>query len=929
MRTGWPLICALALALTAPVQAGTGKTLPYLDIVQPAAWSLHSSESVAVYASIECDAVDNWILVDNSSAGELLASGVGPVDSSQPIFWGSLPLGLRQLSLELYADGSIYTRRVSLAVADPQTPGWPWQPDVDNKQTPLVLQPEFVQNGLVLPLRTLDENQEALDRLYSFHSDGSPQEGFPLDLSALGESLEPCSLPLALPDGDGETLLLQYKGGLILHDEAERLQAPASGWVGTPPVYHTTASGLRVYALTCPAGDLLLREYDSELALMRTCTLPDGEAISGQPLVLADLNQDGEPELVLALNDPQNQTCTIYQVELSTFNVSPRFTLSSIQAKWLLAGECNNDWATDLVVVGHTSVSVVNSEGESLAHCSGMFRTSPASLIDGANGHAQRVLFTENNLAGDCFLRVLRCDGVEDPLDGLLLGHQMVCHHGPLYADVDGDGRQELLLALEDRSLVDGYGRVAVVDEQSGLQDWRWFTPGRLLNAPLLCDLDGDRRLELVVVDNRGTIAVWPTQSVSSNPPHVLGDARHAGSWLQPLDTQVPLPTVLEGRWAWSGSRAMEEGGLCRNFSLGAGELTLQGNHRLAGRIQLGADAALSVYDTADLAYPENLPIEVAGTFKLMGSGYQLGQLPQATTELASFLNSLELSFLPGSSLRSQDCLLIGLERDIVLEQANMDILRTWLEGECRIQLTGTQAMIQHSMLQLTRDMIRVDDGARLQIESSVLTSGQGVAVSTRGSALRLSECTLLTSDCAVELGGDGSVELCGCHFQGNDTDIRVLDHAEQLSVQNCDFIEAFDVAVDNRDPNAAVLAPECYWLCEHPSSGIVVREQALDDPYSTLIVPNPVTDVGTGPMVDGDEPLEWEPVYMSVSGIPLRVRYRVYRSSDAWDVIRPENLLAEVSSPWYTDHDRPVRAFYQVTAVIGYVSDDAQGQGD
>ncbi len=926
MRTGWPRICALTLALSAPVLASASKATLGVDFLQPEAWSLQSTAPMEFYARIECGATDSWLLMDDLEGGTVLASGVGPQDGTQAIFQGAFQQGLRRFRLDLVADGEVLSRRLNFAVAAPQLQGWPWQPNSGSKQSTLPLQPELIGENLVFPVRSMNDSLVMVDRVYSFLPDGSLNAGYPLELSAQGESLEICSLPLAV-SADESAFLLQCKSGLVIHQGAVRLQHPATGWVSTPPISYATAEGVRFYSISGDENQRLLQEFNSELVLLRSCALPEGTPISGQPLVLADLESDGQSDLVLALNDAVTPSCTLYRIGLQDFTCTPMFSVEML-LKGVMAGELNNDWFSDLVLIGYTSVLVVDPSGTELAQCSGLYKTGPATLVGGATGHSQRVLFTEVNLVDECYLRVLRSDGVVDPLDGILLGTHMECHHGPMYADVDGDGRREILLALEDQTTADSFTRVAVVDPVDGLQDSEWFMPGCCLKAPLLCDLNHDGLLDFVLADDRGTLAVWPTLADEANPPHALGNSRHNGSWLQ-VTEQSSLPEVLEGSWAWSGVRALCDGGLCRNFTLLAGELSLAQNHQLEGALSIGGDATLRVYNSAELSLPAGIALDVAGTLCLQGTGYQLGQLPSGTTRLASALNAMNLQFRAGATFRSQDCILVGLERDIVLENANLQLVQTWLEGESHIQLRGTQAFIQHSLLQLRRDMVDAREGSRLTIETSVLTCGEGVAVSSRDGALQLSECTLLTSDCGVETGGSGSVLLIGCHFQGNDVDLRVLDHAAQISMRDCDFIEAFDVAVDNRDLEDSVMASQCYWQCEVPSSGNVQRLSPLEEPHQLLAVPSTVSDVGTGPMVDGDEPLEWDPVNFSVGGIPLRVSYRVYRSSDAYDVVSPENLLAEVTVPFYHDRQRPPRAFYCVTAVVGYVSDEAQGQGN
>jgi len=73
----------------------------------------------------------------------------------------------------------------------------------------------------------------------------------------------------------------------------------------------------------------------------------------------------------------------------------------------------------------------------------------------------------------------------------------------PVAADVDGDGRQEVLLGSG------GYLLHAFARQGGEAEGFPKFTGGWIFSAPALGDLDGDGRQELVSVTREGTLFAW------------------------------------------------------------------------------------------------------------------------------------------------------------------------------------------------------------------------------------------------------------------------------------------------------------------------------------------------------------------------------------------------------------------------------------
>jgi len=115
----------------------------------------------------------------------------------------------------------------------------------------------------------------------------------------------------------------------------------------------------------------------------------------------------------------------------------------------------------------------------------------------------------------------------------------------------------------------------------------------------------------------------------------------------------------------------------------------------------------------------------------------------------------------------------------------------------------------------------------------------------------------------------------------------------------------------------------DCHWSGSAPNVGPVLVEPTSLQSFYPPETTSPVWDIRPGPMINGDEPLlAWDPVEYTLNGIPVIVRYRVYRSSYPYDLVRPENLVATVDQPCFYDSGTSMRVFYAVTVWLGKSSD-------
>ena len=101
----------------------------------------------------------------------------------------------------------------------------------------------------------------------------------------------------------------------------------------------------------------------------------------------------------------------------------------------------------------------------------------------------------------------------------------------PIVADVDGDGRSEV---VEGSS-----GNVLHAFREDGTEPAGWpkQTEGWLLAAPAAGDVDGDGLREVVAVTRDGWLFVWNTPAKAGAPgdwPMFRGDPRNSGRWSAP-----------------------------------------------------------------------------------------------------------------------------------------------------------------------------------------------------------------------------------------------------------------------------------------------------------------------------------------------------------------------------------------------------------
>ncbi|MGD8395100.1 MAG: FG-GAP-like repeat-containing protein, partial [Candidatus Eiseniibacteriota bacterium] len=232
---------------------------------------------------------------------------------------------------------------------------------------------------------------------------------------------------------------------------------------------------------------------------------------------VADLDGDGALEIAAAAW--QRAELHVWRLDGSAVDGWPRSLIGPPNWGSPVAADLDADGDLELVVLSgaqgrlfawhHDGREVRDGDGDPttdgvFAHSGAAFSfaTPAAGDVDGEPG--AEIVVGYDAPAGA--LHVYRADGSEPPGWPLALGGPISA--SPALADLDDDGRLEILVAVEETDSVyvlDGDGR-----PRSG-----WPRPATVRNAaartssPVVADLDGDGRQDVVFADNAGLLHAW------------------------------------------------------------------------------------------------------------------------------------------------------------------------------------------------------------------------------------------------------------------------------------------------------------------------------------------------------------------------------------------------------------------------------------
>ncbi len=884
-------------------------------IDSPAARSL-TSGPVSVHVEVHGPQPGTWRLLDelDGATPVLLATGSGTVEVDQPIYQGQLPAGAHRLVLELLGGPATVVDEQLLVVCAPTQPGWPYQQDLAAIPFDQELMAESV-NGEVLLVRPLESERQgvAAGQLVWLDGQGVALPGWPLSLTDLLQSISPHSNPLHVRRGPAEHMLLVSKTSVLELDRSGSLvaQTAVDGLIlGEPVLLPVPGAGYHTL-LWVQQETLRLCRFDANLTLVENLPL-EGSPCWPRPL-LADLSGDGQLDVVLPLRLNGFLRLQVLDVQSGAFSLFNQMLDPDLAG--LQAGDLNRDGRPELVLTGRQGlVQALDVDGLRWTHSLVDGVPGALSLADGDGDGRQEVSLLARDTAGVRFVQ-LDAEGLETAASGARVAGAGEASIAPLLLE-GGPAGPRWLVTVQPWEPESWAARLLLVSLDGSLEQPDWLLPTQVSGPPRLADLDGDGAVELLAGDAYGRWVAWPTSFHDPAPDHPLGGARHDGLTLQPVPAGAQ-PGHLGGAVALPDDFLLPYGTEVEDLELISGRLTVTDPWQ-PHSLRVATRAELHIQSGAAWSGNNPVPLRLEGRLTVSGNSNLLDANLRSLALTNGIVDGMLLDAGPGSLLRLDGVVLSELTRALEVGAA------CTLEVESSHLLAGSQGVlvdggilrVHNSLLQPGSAGLVLNQG-RAEIRGSVISAAvAAVALDCQSSVLDLRDCTILTCGDGVRVSGSSSAQLDSVHFQSNQRDLSVSG-AATLSLSHCDFVETHQVGVDNAT-RRLLTARNCFWNLQTPAQGPILFVDSMSEPIKPLVIPRPVFRVDTGPMVDGDDPLEWEPVEFSVDGLPIKVQYRVYRSSMPYQLLEPKNLVGETALTCWQDPNPLPASFYCVTACIG-----------
>jgi hypothetical protein len=872
-----------------------------------------ASGGIEVVVRVDAPSTATWQLLDMDTGGswQVLASGSGPVEDL-PVYSGNLAPGPHRLVLQSAWAGTVTQDEHRVAVTPAPLPGWPFRQNTAALPYNQELMAETCGSELVL-VRPVESGRTAGDvgEWIWLDAQGQVLPGWPVPLSQALQSIAPESDPLIVWRDGQPRMLAAGKTALVelAREGAVAAVGGLGGLVAGEPVLLPTSAGSQVLLFVQQGNATCLCRFDENLEQLESLPL-EGEPCWPRPLV-ADLDGDGRLDFVVAVRQSgqlQLKWRSGLGGALQSLHQMPDPGVAG-----LLAGDPDRDGDVDLVLAGRNGLLMqLDLQGPRWSRqLAG--RPGPPALLDViGNGRQATALLTSSTTG----IQLVLVDeaGQDLPASGAWLA-----------AEGEPDVAPQLLtwetgfhLLATVQPAVEGWAaQLLLVDPLGQVSNPGWCLPSMSSGPARLVDLDGNGRLELVAGDAFGRWTAWPTEGLAGAGHHPLGDARHGGLTLWPL-SQVDQLDVLEGAVACQGQVILPAGVQVADLELVDGALVVQDGWS-PQLVRVGAGAELRLLPGAVWTGEEAVPLRLEGRLEIAGDGADLQGVLRTESPTNQLVRGLRLEMVAGSRLLLNRCLLHDLTEPLaVTAGCSLAVRDSWLlTGSQGFHVDGGVLDARHSLLQPGLQPFSLTQGAKAVIRGCVLTAAPGpVALESIDSQLDMRDASVITCHDGLRLSG-GTALLDSVHFQGNQRDLVLAAPATDLVVSRCDFVESHVVGVANAS-GQLVEALACHWDLQLAATGPLRRAGDLAQPVKPLVIPQPVFRVDTGPMVDGDDPLEWDPVEFSVDGIPIKAEYRVYRSDKPYGLVKPGNLVAQTPLTVWRDPQPLPASFYCVTVSIG-----------
>jgi hypothetical protein len=888
----------------------------FANIVSPQHLGLQDG-LIEVAIHVICDADDSWQLRSysyNSAEELILSEGFGPTGPAEVVFSGQVPFGFQRLTLDLVCGEIQETDSIDLTYVPQMVAGWPFNPS--GNEDIFHAMPE--KHGENLAFSTFFSGIAGNVHLLSATGENAP--GFPVDIETLGINIFPGSTPLSVDIAGTESIIVAGEHGLISLDSAGQILnqcAFTQSCVSPPVILNDADGGQRVIVFSTVNKDLVLLAYDLELNLLNEICVNDFIPVKEQAPVIVDFDGDGSREIMAAGSFGNSTRIVSFANDLLSATILYNF--EGILPANFIAGEIDGDFNSDLILgsvenqvvaIDYQGVKwVANLPGKSLG---------AVALIDIDNDKQQEVAFVSYARGDDTVLHLFNGAGQENTAFQVNLGSTRKAVGAPLAVSSIAEGSVTLIIALEEYEDVNLPGRIALINSDGELQDWQYYLTGRPTASPLVVDIDGNDILDLLVADSFGYLMAWPLDIYDAFASHPLGGKDHANNFMQPFYQDENVTTTLSGNLLFADQFTFVSSDSlnCRDLTLYGGALEVNGMLSVSDHLTIADNAEIHFGPAASIS--GSIQLDLSGIISVLGTRSNQSNTPAELTSESNLFNSIHIKAFRGSSISLTDCNLNHLDRnlnpgpEVAITLSNCGLL----QGAGSVEFTRSPGQIDHCLFMGTENAIELHDQSTLVVSNCIFTDIENIAISNQTSDLTMNSLTFIGGGTGV-LHSNGQTQTDSCHFQGNSIDIHVISAAENIQIRNSDFVDAVNISIIN-DSSEDLIAGNCFWNSNIDFSGPVLREPMEPTTIFPLVVPVPVFNLEPGPMVDGDEPLEWEVVDISLNGIPLSVTYCIYRSSNAYDVIRPENLVAITQNTWWFDQQHHDRAFYRVTTSFG-----------